>query len=81
LEYNKEIQKKVIWLQESKIQLPKLPENIQPSEILPLYVELNMDDFKMTKTVTTKPTSSNLIFKEIPFDEQEKMKNIFLIGM
>ena len=34
----------------------------------------------MTKTIVNKPTSCNMVFKGIPFEEQEKMKNIFLIG-
>ena len=73
--------KEIPWLPDYKIPLPVLPDNITAAQILPLYVELNADDFKITRTIISKPTPCNLIFKGIPFADQEKMKNIFLIGM
>jgi len=71
----------VSWLPDYQMSSPELPSNIDMNRVLPIYVELNMDDFKITRTISNKPTSCNLIFKGIPFEEQEKMKNIFLIGM
>jgi len=72
---------KVPWLPNYRISTPQLPLNVDLQKVLPLYVELNMDDFKMTRTVNNTPTSCNLVFKGIPFEEQEKMKNVFLIGI
>ncbi len=72
--------KQLPWLPSYKLPLPFLPNRVPAKDILPLYVELNMDDFKITHTVTNKPTPCNIIFKGIPFEEQEKMKNIFLLG-
>jgi hypothetical protein len=75
-----EKQQKVSWLPSYIMELPKVPEGVAVKDLLPLFVELNLDDFKITKTVTHKPTPLNLVFKGIPFEEQEKMRNIFLLG-
>ncbi len=72
--------KRSTWLPYQKLPLPVLPSEVAATDILPLYVELNMDDFKITHTVVNNPTTVNIVFKGIPFDEQEKMKNIFLLG-
>jgi hypothetical protein len=71
---------RVPWLSNYLMFPPQLPNQIDLRKVLPLYVELNMDDFKITRTVPNAPTSCNLVFKGIPFEEQEKMKNVFLIG-
>jgi len=68
------------WLPSYVMELPNVPEGVAVKDLLPLFVELNLDDFKITKTVTHKPTPLNLVFKGIPFEEQEKMRNIFLLG-
>ena len=72
---------RVPWLPNYRISTPQLPLNVDLQKVLPLYVELNMDDFKMTRTVNNTPISCNLVFMGIPFEEQEKMKNVFLIGI
>lgn len=79
--YQSEQQCFLPWIPSYLMELPKLDFKLSVTKILPLYVELNLDDFKITNTVVNKATPVNLVFKGIPFEEQEKMKNIFLIGL
>ena len=78
--YKTKTQKITPWLPSYLMELFEVPTGIDIGDLLPLFVELNLDDFKITKTVVNKPTPLNLVFKGIPFEQQEKMKNIFLLG-